>query len=124
MSRDEVGVEMGLDDPANGEAALAGKVDVEVDVPLGVDDRGFAVVVDDVRGMGEAAQVETLDLHFCLRLNDRLTEREIVNGATEIWEEETHLSAMRHQTLLHRNPTHSYRINQSARGHSGCAEIP
>src|SRR5438309_1589227 len=52
MAGDEVGVEMGLDDVLDGETFLAGEVEVEVDVALGVDDGGDAFGGHDVSGEG------------------------------------------------------------------------
>ena len=61
MAGDEVGVEMGLDDVLDLEVLLAGVVDVDVDVALGVDDGGDAFGGDEVGGVGEAAEKELFD---------------------------------------------------------------
>src|SRR5580704_17350826 len=61
MAGDEVGVEVGLDDVLDAEILLAGVVDVDVDVALGVDDGGDAFADDDVRGVGETAEEELFD---------------------------------------------------------------
>jgi hypothetical protein len=61
MAGNEVGVEMGLDDVLDGETFLAGVVEVEVDVALGVDDGGDTFGGHDVGGVGKTAEEELLD---------------------------------------------------------------
>ncbi len=61
VAGDEVGVEVGFDDVFDAEISLAGEVEVEVDVALGVDDGGDAFTGDDVRCVGETAKEELLD---------------------------------------------------------------
>jgi hypothetical protein len=61
MARDEVGVEMGLDNVFDAETFFAGEVEIEVDIALGVNDGGDALGCHDVRGVGEAAEEELLD---------------------------------------------------------------
>ncbi len=57
VAADEVGVEVRLDDVADGHALGARLVEVEVDVALRIDDRGLAAARDEVRGVREAAEV-------------------------------------------------------------------
>ncbi len=61
MAGDEVGVEVGFDDVLDAEILLAGEVEVEVDVALGVDDGGDTFAGDDVGGVGQAAEEELLN---------------------------------------------------------------
>lgn len=63
MAGDEVRVEMGFDDVLDAEVFLAGEVNVDVDVALGVDHGGNAFGGDEVGGVGEAAQEELFDEH-------------------------------------------------------------
>ncbi len=61
----EVGVEVGVDDADDGQAARHGVGEVLVDVPTGVDDHGLAgaLVGDQVGGLGEAVEVELGEVH-------------------------------------------------------------
>ena len=61
MAGDEVGVEMGLDDVLDAEVFLAGVVEVEIDVALGIDDGGDSFGGHDVGGVGKAAEKELFD---------------------------------------------------------------
>src|SRR5215472_5782170 len=63
MAGDEVGVQMGLDDVLDSPALPGRRFHVEVDIALRIDDRGDALRPYHVRGMGEATQVEALDLY-------------------------------------------------------------
>ena len=63
MPADEVGVQVRLDDVADAQAALVGRVDVLLDVALRIDDRRLAVRTDQVRGMRQAAEVELVEMH-------------------------------------------------------------
>ena len=65
----EVGVEVRLDDVPDLEALRAGLLDVAVDVAPRVDDRRLALRPDHVGGVGEAAQVELLEVHRSPRLS-------------------------------------------------------
>ena len=59
----EVGVEVRLDDVPDLEALRARLVEVLVDVPARIHDRGLAVRPDQVGRLGEAAEVELLEVH-------------------------------------------------------------
>ena len=62
VAGDEVGVEMGFDDPADADVEAGGGFDVEIDVALRVDDGGFSGVMDEVGGVGETAEIEAFDI--------------------------------------------------------------
>ena len=59
----EVGVEVRLHDVLDREALRLRLVEVLVDVAPRVDDRGLAVRADHVRRLGQAAEVELLEIH-------------------------------------------------------------
>lgn len=61
VARDEVGMEMRLDDVLDAEIVFAGEVEVEVDVALRVDNGSDALARNDVGSVGEAAEKELLD---------------------------------------------------------------
>ena len=63
VAGEEVGVEVRVDDQLDGHALLPGHGEHLVDVPSGVDRDGpaGAPVADQVRGLGQAAQVELAD---------------------------------------------------------------
>ena len=63
MAGDEVCVEMGFDDVLDAEVLLAGEVNVDVDVALGVDYGCNAFRGDEVGGVREAAEEELFDEH-------------------------------------------------------------
>ena len=48
MSAHEVGVEMRLDDVANGQSAVRRLIDVLIDIALRIDDRALAAVADQI----------------------------------------------------------------------------
>ena len=85
MAGDEVGVEMGLDDVLDAEIFLAGEVEVDIDVALGVDDGGDAFGGHDVGGVSEAAEEELLDEYrfhlFASYLRDDSTGVSATGGA-------------------------------------------
>nr|WP_308406722.1 hypothetical protein [Streptomyces sudanensis] len=60
VAGEEVGVDVGLDDALDGQAVALGGGEVVVDVAPGVDHDGPAggAVADEVRGVGEAVEVE------------------------------------------------------------------
>ena len=60
VAGDEVGVEVGQHDVADAQPELRRPLEVDVDVPARVDDRGLTTdgVTDEVRGVGQAAEVE------------------------------------------------------------------
>src|SRR5690349_7564717 len=62
MACDEIGVEVRQEDVLDVKFVLGGEREVLIDVSLGVDDGGLAgcFVADEVRGVGEAAEVELL----------------------------------------------------------------
>ena len=68
-ARHVVVVEMGLDHVADPQAALAGRVDVDVDVAARVDDRGQAelLVTDQGRQVAEPLDLELADEHRAIR---------------------------------------------------------
>jgi hypothetical protein len=55
---------MSLNDVLDVEVVLAGVVEIEVDIALGVDDSGDAIGGHDVRGVGETAEKELLDQNW------------------------------------------------------------
>jgi hypothetical protein len=62
MAGNEVGVEMGFDDVLD-PCPVAGRgFQVYVYVALGIDDRRYSSGTDEVRRVGEAAEIKTLDL--------------------------------------------------------------
>ena len=61
VAGDEVGMQMGFDDVLDLEVVLAGGVEVDFDVALGIDDGGDAFGTQHVGGVGQAAEVELLD---------------------------------------------------------------
>jgi hypothetical protein len=63
VSAHEVGVKVGLDHPADAEPSPVRFRDVLVDVTPRVHHRGLALGADQVGGVGQAAQVELLELH-------------------------------------------------------------
>ena len=63
VAGDEVGMQMGFDDVLDLEVVLAGGVEVDFDVALGIDDGGDAFGTQHVGGVGQAAEVELLEVH-------------------------------------------------------------
>jgi hypothetical protein len=59
----EVGVQVGLDDVADGQAGRGGLVQVLLHVAARVHDRRLALVADEVGRLGQAAQIELLEVH-------------------------------------------------------------
>ena len=66
MAGDEVGVEVGEEDVADGESVMGGGVEVLLDVALGVDDDGGGggLVGDEVGGVRQAAEVVLMEEHW------------------------------------------------------------
>ena len=67
MSRDEVGVQVRLDDPADGDARFLRRVEVELHIALRIDDRRLAAVGEQIRSVREAPEIERLEEHPKLR---------------------------------------------------------
>jgi hypothetical protein len=67
VSGDEVGVEVREENVADLEAEFFGVVEILLDVALGVDDYGGVAgfVAEEVRGVGEAAEVVLFQDHVC-----------------------------------------------------------
>ena len=65
MTGDEVRVQVGEEDVRDTQAVLRGERQVLLDVALRIDDRGGAggLVADQVRGMGQAVQIELVEDH-------------------------------------------------------------
>src|SRR5262249_54841946 len=63
VTRHEVGMEVRLEHPLDLEPACLGLVEVHLDVARWVHHRGLATVTYQVRGMGEAADVELFEVH-------------------------------------------------------------
>ena len=68
VSGDEIGVQVGVDDPLDREALVAHVVEVLVDVDARVDDHGLAgaLVGDQVGGLGAAVEVVLAEDHGSL----------------------------------------------------------
>src|SRR5262249_22110179 len=63
VSGDEVGVDMGLDDMFDLPPVASGRFQVDIYIPLRIDDGRCAVRADHVGCVGQAAQIESLNLH-------------------------------------------------------------
>jgi hypothetical protein len=63
MPGNEVCVQMRLDDMLDPDPLACRRLDVDLDVTLGIDDSGRSSGRDEVGRVGEAAEVETLDLN-------------------------------------------------------------
>ena len=70
MAGDEVGVKMGEEDVADLEAEFPGVGQVLLDIALGVDDDGgrAGLVSEQIRGVGQAAQVILFENHRIFEL--------------------------------------------------------
>src|SRR5581483_6510254 len=64
MARHEVGVQVRFDNVANIQAVFPGLLQVNADVALRVDDGGNPLGSEHVGGVGKAAKVELLKVHF------------------------------------------------------------
>ncbi len=72
MSGDEVGMDVGLDNLGDLPTLLGCRGDINIDVPLGVDDGRDALRPDHVGCVGQASQIESFNLyrfHAVLLLN-------------------------------------------------------
>src|SRR6266496_26972 len=65
MTGNEVGVEVGFDNVLDLQVLSLGGIKVNVNVALRINDRGDSVRIDQVRSMGQAAQIEVFDLNRC-----------------------------------------------------------
>jgi hypothetical protein len=63
MARDEIGVQVGLDDVGDAHAQLVGGIRVDLHLALGVDDRAGATSPQQVGAVGDAADKELLQNH-------------------------------------------------------------
>jgi len=63
MTGNEIGVEMCFDNVLDLQVLLFGGIKVDVNVALWINDRGDSVRFDQVRRMGQAAQIEGFDLN-------------------------------------------------------------
>jgi len=63
VTRDEVGVQVRLEHPLDGEAMRLRRIDVLLDVALRIDHGRLAAAADQVRRMGKARQVEGFEHH-------------------------------------------------------------
>src|SRR5262245_14233497 len=79
VSRHEVGMDVSLDDVFDLPPFAGCRLEVDVDIALGIDDSREAIGPDHVGGVGQTAQIESLDLyrfhayspiHSLLRLGD------------------------------------------------------
>jgi hypothetical protein len=61
VAADEIGVQVGLDHVADGEAPRFGLIDVDVDVASRVHDGRLSIGAQQVRGLGQTAQIELLE---------------------------------------------------------------
>ena len=64
MAGDEIGVQVGLDHMLDAEPVLDRVFDVDADVALRVDYGGDAAGTDHVRRVGQASEIELLEVHF------------------------------------------------------------
>ena len=69
MPGDEIGVEMRFDDVADAEPQLFGGIEIDGDIALRIDHGGDSAGADHIRGMGETAQIETLNPYRLLRIH-------------------------------------------------------
>jgi hypothetical protein len=71
VARQEVGVEVGLDDEFDRQAGIGGVGEILGDVALGVDhDRSARrLIADQVRGVREALEVVLVELHRSVTFN-------------------------------------------------------
>ena len=84
VTTEEVGVEVGLDDPLDGEAGGRRVGEVLVDVTLRVDDDGptRGLVAHEVRGVGETFQVVLLKDHGITEPLSKLSPAVLDPGTT------------------------------------------
>ena len=63
MARDEIGVQVSLDDVSDAEAMFDGILDVDADIALRIDDGGDSPRSDYIGGMRKTTQVKLLKIH-------------------------------------------------------------
>src|ERR1019366_4580347 len=63
VSRDEVGVQMGLEDVANLKLLLLRRFQVDLDVTLRIDDDSFAFRFEEIRSMRQTTQIKLFEVH-------------------------------------------------------------
>ena len=63
MTRDKIRVQMGFEYVTDLEAVLLGSVEVNLDVPLWVDNCSFAAGSQHVRSMRQASEIELFEVH-------------------------------------------------------------
>ena len=68
-ARDEIGVDMGLEDGGDPETALGRPVDIGIDVPPGIDHGDFArrLVGDEIGNLGQPGREDAVNDHGELR---------------------------------------------------------
>ena len=63
VAGDEIGVQVGLEDVADADAVLLGRLQVNLDITLRIDDDGLAFRCQQVGGVGQTSQVELFEVH-------------------------------------------------------------
>ena len=63
VAGDKVGMQMGLEDVADLDVLLARRIEVNLDIALGIDHDRLALRGKHVGGMGQTAQIELLKVH-------------------------------------------------------------
>ena len=63
VAGDEIRVQVGLEDVTDADALLLRRLQVNLDIALRIDDHRLAFGGQQVRGMGQASQVELLKVH-------------------------------------------------------------
>ena len=64
VSGDKIGVEVSLENVADLEALLIGRLEIKINIALRIDDRSYAVGPNHVGRMGQAGQVELFEIHI------------------------------------------------------------
>jgi hypothetical protein len=63
MAGDEVGVQMSLEDVADGEALVRSGLQIQLDIALGIDHYGFAFRSQQVGSVRQTTQIKLFEIH-------------------------------------------------------------
>jgi hypothetical protein len=73
----EIRRKMGFENVSNRRALLLGGFDIDVDITLRIDDNSFFAGNEEIGSVGEATQIELLEIHVCLQLRPNRSQHYI-----------------------------------------------